>query len=163
MPEVQPWQWFLGTLVTLLLGYLTYRGAKVTADRANEGSLRQADVNEQQSALDAWKDLLEPYQSEVRQLRQDLNTERENRAAKERQDAEDRATEKQKVQEQMDALNERITTLTGQVAEWKRLARTIARWATTMRDEILRLKGTVPATPDELLTLRAIEESEDTL
>ena len=161
MGGVQPWQLALGTLVSVLTAILVYRGARITADRSKEGSLRSSEVDEQQSALTAWKDLLEPYQTEVRQLRTDLTTERQARQEQERRDIEDRANAKAQVDGQIAELNRRITSLTSQVAEWKRLARTIARWATTMRDEILRLNGTVPATPDELLTLRAIEESED--
>lgn len=161
MGGVQPWQLALGTLVSVLTAILVYRGARITADRSKEGSLRSSEVDEQQSALTAWKDLLEPYQTEVRQLRTDLTTERQARQEQERRDIEDRANAKAQVDGQIEELNRRITSLTSQVAEWKRLARTIARWATTMRDEILRLNGTVPATPDELLTLRAIEESED--
>jgi predicted RNase H-like nuclease (RuvC/YqgF family) len=158
--EGQPWQYVLGTIVTVFLGYLTYRGAKITADRAREGNNRTADVNEQQSALDAWKSLTQPTLQEVDRLRTELKTERDERIAKERRDEKDRAAAKKLVQEQMDALNRRIDSLTQQLTEWKRLAQTIARWASRLRDEVLRLGGTVPATPEELLVLQAIEDSE---
>lgn len=140
--------------------YLLYLGVQFTAKRSKEGVERTAEVDEQQSALDAWKELVQPYRDEVLQLRRDLNEERRARQEKERADEKDRAEAKQTVDRQIERLTERIDMQAKQIAEWKRVARVIARWATTMRDEILRLNGTLPATPEELLTLQAIEDAE---
>lgn len=154
------WETALGAVVTVLGSFLLYRGVKFTADRAKQGTERSADVDAQQSALEAWKELVEPYRREVAELRAELRAEREDRLTAERRDAKDREAAKAKVDAELDRLRERVDLLTIQLGEWKRLARTIARWATALRDEVLRLGGTVPATPEELLTLQAIEEAE---
>lgn len=163
----EPWQYILGTFVTVLLGYLTYRGARVTADRSREGVHRTADVQESAEAFDAWRELFEPMRTRLREqdeelkaIREDLRAERKDRTDKERADERDRAAAKRSVDQQIERLTERIDTLTLQLNEWKRLAKTIARWAGRLRDEVLRLGGTVPATPEELLTLQAIEDAE---
>lgn len=154
----EPWQYVLGSVVAVLLGYLTYRGGLIQAAKASEGVARSADVAEQESALQGWKDLLEPYRVEVREVRTELTKERQDRAAKERQDAEDRAREKALVQKQMAEMAESIEALKGEVRRWKSLARVIARWATTLRDQVLTLGGTVPATPDELLLIQVLDD-----
>lgn len=161
MGDIEGWKWAVGTVVTLIGTYFLWKGVRYTADRARSGVDRTAEVDEQQSALDAWKELVTPYREEVVALRAELTNERAERLAKERMDRVDREAAAERIQTQMAALTERIDLLTLQLNEWKRLAKTIARWATRLRDEVLRLGGEVPATPDELLTLRAIEEAEE--
>ena len=58
------WQLGLGFVGTVLVGWLAYLGAKKTAGAARESVNRTAQVDEQQSALDAWKELLEPYRGQ---------------------------------------------------------------------------------------------------
>lgn len=154
------WQAILATLGTLGAGYLVYLGARFQALRASAGSAATTEVQAQDSALKAWEGLLQPYIDEVKRVRTELTTEREERAAKERKDAEDRSYEKRLVQQQLSAQQEQIDKLRSEVQVWKRVAQTIARWATALRDEVLRLGGTVPATPEELLTLNAIQDRE---
>ncbi|TIC78764.1 hypothetical protein [Nocardioides sp. GY 10127] len=164
MSGLEPWQQTLVTALGLLgsiaVAYITYRGARYTAAASREGARRTSDVDAQDSALQAWKDILQPYRDEVKLLRTELQQEREDRALAERRASEDRDAVARQVRDDMVRMSERIDLLTIQVGEWKRLAKTIARWATRLRDEILRLGGEVPATPDELLTLHAIEDAE---
>ena len=136
----------LGALAVGGFGYLGVtrqtRAAKAATDRATRKEDRD-------SALKAWEDLLDPYRDEVKQLREELA---EERAA--RQEQQRRVDAEQRSQRTM------IEDLTDQVKTWQRVAKTIARWATSLRDEVLRLGGTVPATPEELLTLQAIDHND---
>lgn len=161
------WQGVLILVGSVVAAWLTYKGARFTARLAREGSQETTKVDEQQSALDAWKELLEPYRERIVELgrelgnvRQDLADERRERAAKERKDARDRETARKRVQEQVDKLTERIDLQAEQIKHWKRLARVMAHFATAMRDEVLRLGGTVPATPDELLLIQSLDEDD---
>lgn len=151
MGDVELWKAVLALVGSLAGAYLLYRGAIRTAGSAKEGVQQTAQVDAQQSAIDAWQELLQPYRDEVATLRTDLDTERTQRRAAEAKERKERA-------EQVARLTERIDLLNLQLTEWKRLARVIARWATTLRDELIRQGGTVPATPEELLTLQAIDD-----
>jgi septal ring factor EnvC (AmiA/AmiB activator) len=167
-----PWQAILFALVSLALGWLTYRGVKLTANKAKEGSQRSTAVAEQESALNAWQamatEMVDPIRKELKasrddaeQLRRELDDERKERKEREKADERDRAEAKRLVAEQMTELQEQVDKLRDEVKVWKRVAQTIARWATALRDEVLRLGGTVPATPEELLTLNAIQDHEE--
>lgn len=134
---------------TIVCGYFLLRGSKFTATKAKEGVEQASQVDAQQSALDAWEKLLQPYLDEVDKLRKQVTD------MKFAQDAEHERREEQVIR-----LTERIDTLILQLSEWKRLARVIARWATTLRDELIRQGGQVPATPEELLTLQAIDDAD---
>lgn len=165
--SIELWKAVLALVGTVVGAVLLYKGAKLTGARAVEGTARTAEVDEQQSALTAWKELLAPVQTELARARAEaerfrieLDEEREQRRATERRTEEERAAAKKVVSQQMDALQAQVDKLRDEVKVWKRVAQTIARWATSLRDEVLRLGGTVPATPDELLTLQAIQETE---
>lgn len=153
--DVEVWKVLLGAAVTLAGSWLLYKGVVRTASAAKDGVQQTTQVDAQQSALDAWQELLQPYRDEVAVLRADLAAERTARA--QQHEAERKAREAQ-----VTRLTERIDLLTLQLTEWKRLARVIARWATTLRDELIRQGGTVPATPEELLTLQAIDDADPT-
>ena len=161
MPGGEPWQYALGTVVTLILGYLTYRGGTIQAEKSRQGVDRTADVAEQESALQGWKELLEPYREEVREVRKELRQERDDRARQEREAASEREREKQVVARQLENLTERVEFLSLQLKHWKSLARVMARWATSLRDEVLRLGGTLPAEPQELLAMQAIIDADE--
>jgi hypothetical protein len=154
------WQAALAVLGTFITAYFLWLGARYTASKSAEGQKATTEVAAADSALKAWQGLLEPYIAEVARVRTELTAEREERAVKDRRDEEDRADAKRLVTQQMEALQDQVDKLRDEVKVWKRVAQTIARWATTLRDEVLRLGGTVPATPDELLTLQAIQEHE---
>lgn len=145
----QPWQYILGTFVTLVLGYLTYRGGTIQAEKSREGVARTADVSEQESALQAWQAMNEPLMKRVDWLEGRMKS-TEARHEKERLD----------FQSQIREMTENIEKQANQLRHWKSLARVIARWATTLRDEVLRLGGTLPAEPEELLTLQAIIDAD---
>ena len=91
-----------------------------------------------------------------RAVRADLRAEREDRARQEAEAAEERERQREIVDAQLARLNERVEFLSMQLRHWKSLARVMAGWATSLRDEVLRLGGTLPAEPEELLTLQAI-------
>lgn len=157
MAEVEPWQWIIGTVVTLLLGYLTYRGATFTASRTKEGVERTAEVSAQDSALDAWRELVEPYRQETRDLRDRLT----DQVARVDRLVEDHESERKDFNHRLEVQAERVDLLTMQVKHWKRTARVMARFAGQMRDEVLRLGGTIPATPDELLLIQQLDDEDN--
>lgn len=161
MDQFHWWQPVLGALATVVVAYLAYLGARATAAGAKAGVDRTSDVAAQESALSAWQELLEPYRAEVRGLRASLQEERDQRAARDRVAEERRLERERAVQSQMDKLSERIEVLTIELGHWKRLAKVIARWATTLRDQVLTLGGQVPATPDELLLIQSIDTDDD--
>lgn len=158
MGGIEWWQPVLALVGTVLLAYFAYRGAKATAASAKAGNDRTADVDAQESALKAWQELLAPYRDEVKQLRADLTEERNARSENQTNEEKLRRERETAVQVQMDRLTERIDLLTLELAHWKRLAKVIARWATTLRDQVLTLGGAVPATPDELLLIQTIDD-----
>lgn len=160
MGAIEPWQLVLGFLGTVIVAGLAYLGARHTAAASRAGAEKASHVDAQESALQAWQELLQPYKDDVRDLRAELRTEREERAEHDRTVERRRIEAKAEVDEQMETMRREMAALTSQLGEWKRLAQTIARWATRLRDEVLRLGGTVPATPEELLTLQAIEDAE---
>lgn len=135
---------------------LLWRGAKFTADRSTEASRQATTVDAQEAAVNAWKELLEPYREEVARMRSELADVREELAG----ERTDRAAAQRVTDGEVERLQERVGLLTVQLSEWKQMARVISRWATRLRDEVLRLGGTVPATPDELLVLQAIDDAE---
>lgn len=165
MPDFSQWQWILGTIVTGLLGYLTYRGSKVQARASKDSGVRTSQVDEQQSALDAWKELLDPYRAEVARLSSELIAERKNRLEMERKNTESRIEDKRfslsllaKTNRTLAEQAKQIEAQATQIEHWTRLARTIAKFAVQMRDEVIRLGGTAPATPKELLFIQSAEE-----
>ena len=137
-----------GVLGTLGAAWLVYRGSQFTATKAKEGVAQTTQVDAQQSALDAWQELLDPYRTEVSDLRKQVA-----------QMKFDQEAEHERREAQVVRLTERIDLLTLQLTEWKRVARVLARWGATLRDQVLSLGGTVPATPEELLTLQALEDT----
>jgi predicted RNase H-like nuclease (RuvC/YqgF family) len=158
--DASVWKTLLVTIGTLIGSYLVYKGGTFTAAKAKEGSDATTSVTAQDSALQAWQNLLAPYQAEVLQLRKELDRERLQRLENQRVDEAARTEAKKVVDRELKALRGRVDKLTDEVRVWKRVAQTIARWATLLRDEVLRLGGTIPATPEELLTLQALEDRE---
>lgn len=137
----------LGVAGTGIAGWLALKGATRTASASKEAAAQATQATAQDSALKAWESLLEPYRQEVSQLR-------------ERLEASDRKHEAQRevTEQQIAKMTERIDFLTLQLEHWKRLAKVIARWATNLRDQVLSLGGTVPATPDELLLIQSLDD-----
>lgn len=158
--DVELWKIIVGTVGTVAVGWFVLVGARHTANTSKAGAEQTSHVNAQESALQAWESLLQPYRDEVATLRAELKDEREDRATQQTRIERRRIEAKADSDEQMAVMRRQIEDLSSQVGEWKRLAKTIARWATTLRDEVLRLGGTVPVTPEELLTLQAIEDAE---
>lgn len=153
MDGLAPWQYAgltaLGLMGTVVVAYLGYLGARFTASASKEGATRATDVDAQESALNAWQELLAPYRDEVTALRARV-------VAGEEKSEEERAA----FQQQITLLTERIDFLAHQLRHWKRLARVMARWATQLRDQVLTLGGELPATPDELLLIQSLDDDD---
>lgn len=133
-------------LVTIVGSWLVFRGAKRTADASKAASENTSRVDAQASALDAWRELLDPYREEVRVVNKRLDQ------VNARLDG---------AHAELDAQRKMVNRLQLELAHWQRLAKVIARWATTLRDQVISLGGRVPATPDELLVIQALDADED--
>lgn len=137
-------------VVAVIGSWLVYKGGKRTADASKTAAKDTTRVDAQADALEAWKALLKPVQEELETVRQALNKERS-----------DRNEESERITDEQAAQRRQMERLQSEVTRWQQVAKTIARWATQLRDEVLRLGGSVPATPEELLTLQAIDEAAD--
>ncbi len=137
-------------VVTLIGAWLVYKGGKRTSETAKAATDGATRTDAQHSALEAWQHLLDPYISEVDRLRARITDEHNKRMEHE-----------ESTREALEIQRQQIDDLRQNLATWQRVAKTIARWATALRDEVLRLGGTVPATPDELLTLQALDDADD--
>lgn len=122
---------------TLAGSWLVLRGGKHTADASRAASTDASRVDAQDSALEAWKQLLEPYRVEVARVNERLDG----------------------VHAELDATKRMLGHVRTELASWQRSAKIIARWAIKLRDEVRRLGGTIPATPDELLLIQAIDDA----
>lgn len=149
MAGVEPWQAILGAFVTLAGSYLVYKGVKATAAASKGAADRTSDVTAQDSALRAWEAINKPLIERVEWLEGRM-LEAEEKSERERED----------FQSQITKLMERVDFLTIQLQHWKRLAKVMARWATTLRDQVLSLGGTVPATPEELLLIQSLDDDD---
>tara|TARA_R100000655_G_scaffold109699_4_gene165036 strand:+ start:564 stop:1049 length:486 start_codon:yes stop_codon:yes gene_type:complete len=140
---------------------LSYKGIKLQAKAAKDANRDTVTASEQETAVHALEsmtlNLLEPYREEVDLLRRQIKAIDEERAD-ERRDRERKARE---IQDQIAKQSERIDLLTIEVKHWKSMARAIARWATTLRDQVISLGGTVPTIPDELLMAQLLEERDE--
>lgn len=141
----------LGAIPTIIVAYLAYKGAVGTSRDASKVATAENDTTQQDRAVDAWRSMVEtllgPLEKRITELQADLDTERSARESAGRQHTLELQRHAQTVQ-----------ALTRELDEWRRVARVLAKWGTALRDEVLRLGGTVPATPEELLTLHAIED-----
>lgn len=151
-------------LAAIIVGYLSYRGIRFQAQASRQANRDTVTVNEQETAVKALEsmtlNLLEPYRQEVVVLRKRVESSERDAARQIREAEEDRRNRERLVQQQMDKLTERIDLLTIELGHWKRLAKVIARWATTLRDQVLSLGGDVPATPNELLLIQSIDDDD---
>lgn len=154
------WQPVLGFFGLVIVSYFGWLGARSTAAGAKAGADRSADVTAQESALGAWQELLAPYRQEVAQLRAELIEERRDRAEQQVAVEARRKEREVVVQDQVDNLNTRIDNLTDELRHWKRLAKVIARWASTLRDQVIALGGVAPTTPEELLVIQTLDDDD---
>ena len=146
----------IAAVASIVGAWFLYKGAQKTTASARAGSEQASAVTERAEVLDAWKELVDPLRLEVRNVRQDMTEMRNEHAAAL---AAERA-ERTRLQSQITSLNERVDFLQLQLQHWKRLARVMARWATTLRDQVLTLGGTVPATPEELLLIQSLDDDD---
>lgn len=155
----------LAALAAIVVAYLSYKGIRHQANASRAANRDTVTAGEQATAVKALEsmtiNLLEPYRDEVALLRKRMEADQSARDEKDRVDTERRAEEKRLVQSQMDKMTERIDLLTVEVKHWKSMARAIARWATTLRDQVISLGGTVPTIPDELLVAQLLDERDD--
>jgi predicted RNase H-like nuclease (RuvC/YqgF family) len=146
----------VAALASIIGAWFLYKGAQKTTAAARAGSEQAAAVDDRADVMQAWKDLNAPLQAEVTRLHA-RQTELEQQQIAERQAA---AAEARRMQAQITTLTERVDFLQVQLQHWKRLARVMARWATTLRDQVLTLGGTVPATPEELLLIQSLDDDD---
>lgn len=140
----------ISAVASVLTAVLVYFGARFTASKSKEAATQATAVDAQESAVQAWQSLLQPYRDEVAQLRADLTADR-NTAKAERSSLEREITD----------LKRAMGKLQNEVTTWQRLAKVIARWATKLRDEVIRLGGDLPTTPEELLLVQALDDGRD--
>lgn len=140
----------IAAVATLGAGWLAYKGAVQTRAASKTVAKVDADPTDNDRAIDAWRSmvqtLLVPLQQRIEALDRDLAAERTTSAAHGREIRE---------------LNRRLRHALRELDEWRRAARTLARWGTALRDEVVRLGGKIPATPAELLTLQLLEDRDD--
>jgi predicted RNase H-like nuclease (RuvC/YqgF family) len=143
----------IGGVVTLGVAGLGFLGVRYTARSARSANNDTVTASEQATAVKAYESmvntLLVPMENRIGQLEGALV--RETKA---------RSTEQAKQSKRIEEQKERIDLLNIQLREWKRLAKVIARWATTLRDQVLTLGGQVPATPEELLLIQSLDDPE---
>lgn len=143
-----------------LAGWLTYLGVRHTTRASREANSDTVSATEQATAVKALEsmtlNLLEPYRQEVDRLRLQVEAVESARAT-ERREREEKAAQ---IQNQITRQTERIDLLTVEVKHWKGMARAIARWATTLRDQVISLGGSVPTIPDELLVAQLLDEDQ---
>lgn len=141
-----------GGIAVAVLGFLGVRYTARSSKRANaeeavaEEAQAEAD-NEQRRLREAWPELLDNIRTEfVEPLRKEVATERHAR---------------QELEKTVEEQGRQIRSLSSEVHRWQQIARTLARWGLRMRDQVIALGGTVPSDPDELITLRAIDDLDD--
>lgn len=127
----------LGAFATIIVAGLGYLGIKTQSRTAKAGSDAQKHTSESEQALEAWKELVAPTLSEVARLRERVGVLEENDAEKDR----------------------RIDGLGRELHRWQSVARTLARWGITMRDQLRALGHEAPSEPDELIALRIVSDT----
>jgi hypothetical protein len=138
--------YIISGIVAVIVAYLGYLGIRDQNRTAKAGSDSSTQTTATTSALAAWETLLQPYRDEVTQLRGEVGVLRDEAGeAREREAERDR----------------KIVVLTEELHRWQRVAKTIARWAVTMRDQLRGLGHEVPAEPDELMTLQIVSDVDD--
>ncbi|NUO57302.1 MAG: hypothetical protein HOV78_11600 [Hamadaea sp.] len=145
------------TVGSVVGAVLIYLGARVTATRSKEAATQATAVDAQESAVQAWQGLNEPLMKRIDWLEKRM-TEADARHDRDRKAAE---VERQQFQREIVGLKRALTKVQDEVHTWQRLAKVIARWATKLRDEVIRLGGDLPTTPGELLLVQALEDDQD--
>lgn len=133
--------YILGSAVTLLVGYLGYLGVKQQARAAKAGTDNSTAKAETAHAMDTLRELIDPLREELAEHRQAVKG----------------------LREEVRAATERVDKLSREVHRWKAAARALAAWGVTLRDELLRLGGHVPAEPDEMALLRVLDDDDPAL
>lgn len=140
------------TVGVIVAAWLSFRGVRHTqaaARKANaeEGAAEKkskADEAEQARFREAWPELLDNIRTEfVEPLREEVAREREAR---------------QELASEVDELRRTVRSLSSEVDRWRRAARALARWGVALRERLRELGGPLPADPEELELLHAIED-----
>lgn len=136
----------ISAVVAVIVAYLGYLGVRDQNRAAKAGSDQATRGKDTTDALAAWESLLQPYKDEVKELRGEVKTLRQDAV-----ESRDRETDRDR----------KISALTEELHRWQQVAKTIARWAVTMRDQLRSLGHEVPAEPDELMTLLIVSDVDD--
>lgn len=143
----------ISALATVAVAGFGYLGVRFTARASRAANAEEAaaataaavQAGEEERLREAWPELLKQInESLVEPVRADLDRERKAR---------------ERLEARVDAQGRRIRSLSSEVHRWQQVAKSLARWGLALRDQVIRLGGQVPTDPDELITLRAIEDA----
>lgn len=153
----------VGLVVVALLSLMAVRSQVRASREANADTVTQGEQETAVKALESMTlNLLEPYRKEVDLLRKQIATDREEHTRRAAADKAERERKERAVSERITKQSERIDLLTIEVKHWKSMAKAIARWATTLRDQVISLGGSVPTIPDELLMAQLLDDDDTT-
>jgi chromosome segregation ATPase len=140
---MSPEGYVISGLVGIITAYLAYLGVRDQNRTAKQGSDAAVQSTEQREVLEAWKDMA---QTMVEPLTFQL--EKANGKIEDLQTAHGEH-------------EQRLAALTNELHRWQSVAKTLARWGITMRDQLRGLGHEVPAEPDELVALRIVSDVND--
>ena len=138
----------VGAAATVLVAVFGYLGVRYQARTARAGSDATVQSDTVRLQLEGWQALFEANSKAIKDL-------------EERQDRRDE--EHKRTREELADLRRSHDALTQELHRWQRVARTLARWGVTMRDQLRGLGQEVPAEPDELVALQIVSERDDDL
>lgn len=131
--------YIISGVVAVIVAYLGYLGVRDQNRTAKLGSDSSTQTAEQAQVLEAWKEFIGPLKAEL-----------------------DRSNGKITKLEEAHTIHEKkLAALTSEVHRWQSVAKTLARWGITMRDQLRGLGHEVPAEPDELVALRIVSDVND--
>ncbi|WP_181312457.1 hypothetical protein [Nocardioides campestrisoli] len=140
------WNAVLSSAATVAVALIGFLGVRYTTRASRKANAEEKVANAETARLgEAWPMLLDSVRTElVEPLREELDRERQARKA---------------LAKKVDEQGERISSLSSEVTRWRRTARALARWGMAMREQLRALDVAVPAAPDELELLHAIEDT----
>lgn len=154
----------IGGVALIVVAFLSLLAVRSQVRASREANADTVTASEQETAVQALEsmtmNLLQPYRDEVDRLRKELAADREAQARRDAEDQIVRNRKEREVSERITKQSERIDLLTIEVRHWKAMAKAIARWATTLRDQVIALGGSVPTIPDELLMAQLLDEDD---
>lgn len=115
---------------------LAYLGVRNQTRTAREGSRDTSAQVATSDAMDTLRELIDPLRAELKEVR----------------------TEVAAARSEAQAATTRVGKLERELQQWKAVARTLAHWGVALRDQVIQLGGKVVAEPEELITLRLLDD-----